>query len=170
MNFGNISNHQRSFSGFRHQLYIHLGFPLHTPIIHHIKTTDKWRNENNPLITYSLMFCWETSGPGLRVDVTCTDTNHLNTAADQEQPLMADSRLTGRTRLQIAFRNGSRNIIKSLRLWSGLQKSNRAFVACNRTLDGTEGPTPQDLKDPTSVCQVASTGHPKRSPVHVKTN
>ncbi|MCI4378051.1 hypothetical protein PGIGA_G00211420 [Pangasianodon gigas] len=35
------------------------------------------------------MFCWETLGPGIHVDVTLTRTTYLNIAADDVHPFMA---------------------------------------------------------------------------------
>ena len=35
------------------------------------------------------MFCWETLGPGIHVDVTLTRTTYLNIVADQVHPFMA---------------------------------------------------------------------------------
>ncbi len=34
------------------------------------------------------MFCWETLGPGIHVDVTLTRTTYLNIVADQVHPFM----------------------------------------------------------------------------------
>ena len=35
------------------------------------------------------MFCWETWGPGIDVDVTLTPNTYLNIVADQVHPFMA---------------------------------------------------------------------------------
>ena len=116
------------------------------------------------------MFCWETLGPGIHVDVTLTRTTYLNIVADQVHPFMAmvfpdGSGLFQQDNapiLQKLFRNGLRSMteFKVLtwppnspdlnpieHLWDVLKKQVRSMEAPPRNL--------QDLKDLllTSWCQ-----------------
>ena len=64
------------------------------------------------------MFCWETLGPGIHVDVTLTRTTYLNIVADQVHPFMATVFPDGSGLfqqdnapiLQKLFRNGLRSM------------------------------------------------------------
>ncbi|KAF7668605.1 hypothetical protein LDENG_00001170 [Lucifuga dentata] len=69
-----------------------------------------------------VMFCWETLGPAVDVDVPLTCTTYLNIAADQVQPswqqyslmaVVSFSRIMPPATLQKWFRNCLRNMTKS---------------------------------------------------------
>jgi len=68
------------------------------------------------------MFCWETLGPAINVDVTLTCTTYLSIVADHVHPFMETvfpggsfSRIMRPDTKQKWFRNGLRSTTTSLR-------------------------------------------------------
>uniref|UniRef100_A0A3Q3JTD4 Transposase Tc1-like domain-containing protein n=1 Tax=Monopterus albus TaxID=43700 RepID=A0A3Q3JTD4_MONAL len=51
-------------------------------------TTGRWQARGDSVMIWA-MFCWETLGPVIHVDITLTRTTYLNIVADQVHPFMA---------------------------------------------------------------------------------
>ena len=104
------------------------------------------------------VFCWETLGPAIHVDVTLTPTTYLSIVADHVHPFMETVFPDGRglfqqdnATKQKGFSNGLRSTTMRLRWWLGLhipQISIQSMEAPPRNL--------QDLKNllQTSWCQI----------------
>ena len=63
-------------------------------------------------VMFWAMFCWETLGPAIHVDVTLTRTTYLSIVADHVHPFIAVasfSRIIRCAIKQIWFRNGLRS-------------------------------------------------------------
>ena len=73
------------------------------------------------------MFCWETLGPAIHVDVTLTRTTHLSIVADHVHPFMemvpwwSVSRILRCATKQIWLSNGLSSTTTTLRCWLVLQ-------------------------------------------------
>ncbi|MCI4389581.1 hypothetical protein PGIGA_G00099830 [Pangasianodon gigas] len=96
------------------------------------------------------MFCWETSGPGIHVDVILTHTTYLNIAADQVHRFMATEWFEEYDQefKVLTWPPDSPDLNPVEHLWDMLDKQVRSMEAQTLNL--------QDLKDLLlkSLCQI----------------